>query len=131
MPIILKYDVMGMGRMEMEVRCENMFKVLSVCFGDKKNSNLRFNRCFALQMDYAEDATEKRRVLEVEKEDTEELRQKYKVRTLIALLCITCLFHKNNVEADDAASLTSLASLFLLDRTRWRRRKQSQRRWKT
>lgn len=30
-------------------------------------------------MDYAEDATEKRRVLEVEKEDTEELRQKYKV----------------------------------------------------
>lgn len=33
-------------------------------------------------MDYAEDATEKRRVLEVEKEDTEELRQKYKVRLL-------------------------------------------------
>lgn len=32
-------------------------------------------------MDYAEDATEKRRVLEVEKEDTEELRQKYKVST--------------------------------------------------
>lgn len=30
-------------------------------------------------MDYAEDATEKRRVLEVEKEDTEELRQRYKV----------------------------------------------------
>ncbi|MBN3323499.1 GPTC8 protein, partial [Atractosteus spatula] len=46
-PIILKYDVMGMGRMEME-------------------------------LDYAEDATEKRRALEVEKEDTEELRQKYK-----------------------------------------------------
>ncbi|KAJ8251790.1 hypothetical protein GJAV_G00225470 [Gymnothorax javanicus] len=46
-PIVLKYDVMGMGRMEME-------------------------------LDYAEDATEKRRVLEVEKEDTEELRQKYK-----------------------------------------------------
>ncbi|KAK3520559.1 hypothetical protein QTP70_026494 [Hemibagrus guttatus] len=46
-PIIVKYDVMGMGRMEME-------------------------------LDYAEDATEKRRVLEVEKEDTEELRQKYK-----------------------------------------------------
>ncbi|XP_018620087.2 G patch domain-containing protein 8-like isoform X1 [Scleropages formosus] len=46
-PIIVKYDVMGMGRMEME-------------------------------MDYAEDATEKRRVLEIEKEDTEELRQKYK-----------------------------------------------------
>ncbi|XP_051774836.1 G patch domain-containing protein 8 isoform X2 [Erpetoichthys calabaricus] len=46
-PIILKYDVMGVGRMEME-------------------------------MDYAEDCTEKRRVLEVEKEDTEELRQKYK-----------------------------------------------------
>lgn len=33
-------------------------------------------------MDYAEDATEKRRVLEVEKEDTEELRQKYKVGPL-------------------------------------------------
>lgn len=33
-------------------------------------------------MDYAEDATEKRRVLEVEKEDTEELRQKYKVWVL-------------------------------------------------
>lgn len=46
-PIVLKYDVMGMGRMEME-------------------------------MDYAEDATERRRALEVEKEDTEELRQKYK-----------------------------------------------------
>ncbi|XP_041087253.1 G patch domain-containing protein 8 isoform X1 [Polyodon spathula] len=46
-PIILKYDVMGMGRMEME-------------------------------LDYAEDVTEKRRALEVEKEDTEELRQKYK-----------------------------------------------------
>ncbi|CAH6776228.1 Gpatch8 [Phodopus roborovskii] len=29
-------------------------------------------------LDYAEDATERRRVLEVEKEDTEELRQKYK-----------------------------------------------------
>lgn len=40
-----------------------------------------FNSSFVLfQMDYAEDATEKRRVLEVEKEDTEELRQKYKVR---------------------------------------------------
>lgn len=39
--------------------------------------------CFCLffkKLDYAEDATEKRRVLEVEKEDTEELRQKYKVR---------------------------------------------------
>ncbi|KAG5832939.1 hypothetical protein ANANG_G00296520 [Anguilla anguilla] len=46
-PITLKYDVMGMGRMEME-------------------------------LDYAEDATEKRRALEVEKEDTEEQRQKYK-----------------------------------------------------
>ncbi|TKC44466.1 hypothetical protein EI555_013966, partial [Monodon monoceros] len=45
-PIVVKYDVMGMGRMEME-------------------------------LDYAEDATERRRVLEVEKEDTEELRQKY------------------------------------------------------
>lgn len=32
------------------------------------------------QLDYAEDATERRRVLEVEKEDTEELRQKYKVQ---------------------------------------------------
>uniref|UniRef100_A0A1A8BZP9 G patch domain containing 8 n=1 Tax=Nothobranchius kadleci TaxID=1051664 RepID=A0A1A8BZP9_NOTKA len=31
-----------------------------------------------MELDYAEDATEKRRVLEVEKEDTEELRQKYK-----------------------------------------------------
>lgn len=31
-------------------------------------------------MDYAEDATEKRRVLEIEKEETEELRQKYKVK---------------------------------------------------
>ncbi|KAL0597661.1 G patch domain-containing protein 8 [Plecturocebus cupreus] len=47
-PIVVKYDVMGMGRMEME-------------------------------LDYAEDATERRRVLEVEKEDTEELRQKYKL----------------------------------------------------
>ncbi|XP_041943361.1 G patch domain-containing protein 8 isoform X1 [Alosa sapidissima] len=46
-PITLKYDVMGMGRMEME-------------------------------LETAEDATEKRRVLEIEKEDTEELRQKYK-----------------------------------------------------
>lgn len=44
---------------------------------------------FALQMDYAEDATEKRRVLEVEKEDTEELRQKYKVRTLVVVLRAT------------------------------------------
>lgn len=34
---------------------------------------------FWWQLDYAEDATEKRRALEVEKEDTEELRQKYKV----------------------------------------------------
>lgn len=33
-----------------------------------------------LQLDYAEDATEKRRVLEVEKEDSDELRQKYKVK---------------------------------------------------
>lgn len=32
-----------------------------------------------MKLDYAEDATERRRVLEVEKEDTEELRQKYKV----------------------------------------------------
>lgn len=30
-------------------------------------------------MEQAEETTEKRRVLEVEKEDTEELRQKYKV----------------------------------------------------
>lgn len=35
---------------------------------------------FLKQLDYAEDATERRRVLEVEKEDTEELRQKYKVQ---------------------------------------------------
>lgn len=35
---------------------------------------------FFKQLDYAEDATERRRVLEVEKEDTEELRQKYKVQ---------------------------------------------------
>lgn len=35
---------------------------------------------FFQQLDYAEDATERRRVLEVEKEDTEELRQKYKVQ---------------------------------------------------
>ncbi|XP_078281041.1 G patch domain-containing protein 8 isoform X2 [Rhinoraja longicauda] len=47
-PIIVKYDVMGMGRMEME-------------------------------LDYADDATERRRVMEVEKQDTEELRQKYKI----------------------------------------------------
>eukprot|EP00062_Callorhinchus_milii_P016034 gi/632966901/ref/XP_007899676.1/ PREDICTED: G patch domain-containing protein 8 isoform X1 [Callorhinchus milii] len=46
-PIVVKYDVMGMGRMEME-------------------------------LDYADDATERRRVMEVEKQDTEELRQKYK-----------------------------------------------------
>lgn len=37
------------------------------------------NYFFFLKLDYAEDATERRRVLEVEKEDTEELRQKYKV----------------------------------------------------
>lgn len=43
-------------------------------------------------MDYAEDATEKRRVLEVEKEDTEELRQKYKVCTpwcyVTVIICV-------------------------------------------
>lgn len=75
------------------------------------NCNLRFTPCLALQMDYAEDATEKRRVLEVEKEDTEELRQKYKVRILIVLLCVTCLFHKNNVEASDAAFFNQLGLL--------------------
>lgn len=42
------------------------------------SSNLRVHVC--PQLDYAEDATEKRRVLEIEKEDTEELRQKYKVK---------------------------------------------------
>lgn len=49
--------------------------------------NVNFNVCSSNlcvhvcpQLDYAEDATEKRRVLEVEKEDTEELRQKYKVK---------------------------------------------------
>ncbi|ERE68367.1 G patch domain-containing protein 8 [Cricetulus griseus] len=42
------------------------------CCVNRWASNLR------LQLDYAEDATERRRVLEVEKEDTEELRQKYK-----------------------------------------------------
>ncbi|XP_023235700.1 G patch domain-containing protein 8-like isoform X1 [Centruroides sculpturatus] len=47
LPIIVKEDIMGFGRWEME-------------------------------MDYAEETTEKRRVLEIEKEDTEELRQKYK-----------------------------------------------------
>lgn len=39
-----------------------------------------FSVFFFKQLDYAEDATERRRVLEVEKEDTEELRQKYKVQ---------------------------------------------------
>lgn len=43
-------------------------------------------------MDYAEDATEKRRVLEVEKEDTEELRQKYKVRTLTHRVAVRHVF---------------------------------------
>lgn len=40
---------------------------------------MRINISFFVKLDYAEDATERRRVLEVEKEDTEELRQKYKV----------------------------------------------------
>lgn len=44
-------------------------------------AKLHFFSYFSLkQLDYAEDATERRRVLEVEKEDTEELRQKYKVQ---------------------------------------------------
>ncbi|XP_054720533.1 serine-rich adhesin for platelets-like [Uloborus diversus] len=47
LPIVLKADIMGFGRWEME-------------------------------MDYAEETTEKRRVLETEKEDTVELQQKYK-----------------------------------------------------
>lgn len=44
-------------------------------------ASLRFFFAFFIfkKLDYAEDATERRRVLEVEKEDTEELRQKYKV----------------------------------------------------
>lgn len=70
-------------------------KLRSVSFRRQKKKqacNLRFDGCFALQMDYAEDATEKRRVLEVEKEDTEELRQKYKVRTLVVLLHVTCVY---------------------------------------
>ncbi|XP_069490375.1 G patch domain-containing protein 8 isoform X2 [Ambystoma mexicanum] len=46
-PLVLKYDVLGVGRMEME-------------------------------MEYAEETTERRRALEVEKEETEELKQKYK-----------------------------------------------------
>lgn len=44
-------------------------------------------------MDYAEDATEKRRVLEVEKEDTEELRQKYKVGPFSVKQCVLVLEH--------------------------------------
>ncbi|KAL1441764.1 hypothetical protein MTO96_008277 [Rhipicephalus appendiculatus] len=47
LPIIIKEDIMGFGRMEME-------------------------------MDYAEETTEKRRTLEIEKEETEELKLKYK-----------------------------------------------------
>lgn len=74
--------------MEMEVSCANFGSLKK----EQKKTCLRFTLHFALQMDYAEDATEKRRVLEVEKEDTEELRQKYKVGTLIPSLCVTCLF---------------------------------------
>lgn len=33
-------------------------------------------------MDYAEETTEKRKTLEIEKEETEELKLKYKVRTV-------------------------------------------------
>lgn len=69
----------------------NKNKLRSVSFRRQKKQPC-FNGCFALQMDYAEDATEKRRVLEVEKEDTEELRQKYKVRTLVVLLHVTCVY---------------------------------------
>jgi hypothetical protein len=42
---------------------------------------MKLNISVFVKLDYAEDATERRRVLEVEKEDTEELRQKYKVLT--------------------------------------------------
>ncbi|GFY45671.1 g patch domain-containing protein 8 [Trichonephila inaurata madagascariensis] len=48
LPIVMKEDIMGFGRLEME-------------------------------MDYAEETTEKRRVLETEKQDSAELQQKYKV----------------------------------------------------
>ncbi|XP_055940634.1 serine-rich adhesin for platelets-like isoform X1 [Argiope bruennichi] len=47
LPIVMKEDIMGFGRMEME-------------------------------MDYAEETTEKRRILETEKQDSAELQQKYK-----------------------------------------------------
>ncbi|GIY65926.1 hypothetical protein CEXT_397561 [Caerostris extrusa] len=49
LPIVMKEDIMGFGRLEME-------------------------------MDYAEETTEKRRVLETEKQDTVELQQKYKAK---------------------------------------------------
>uniref|UniRef100_A0A4W3HJA5 G-patch domain-containing protein n=1 Tax=Callorhinchus milii TaxID=7868 RepID=A0A4W3HJA5_CALMI len=47
-PILIKHDGMGMGRMEIE-------------------------------LDYADDATERHRTLQVEKRDTKKLKQKYKV----------------------------------------------------
>lgn len=49
------------------------------CFIGQIASFLNLILFYVLKLDYAEDATERRRVLEVEKEDTEELRQKYKV----------------------------------------------------
>lgn len=51
--------------------------IVQCIYGPNCISSLFF---FFKQLDYAEDATERRRVLEVEKEDTEELRQKYKVQ---------------------------------------------------
>lgn len=66
-----------------------------------------FLSVLVVQLDYAEDATERRRVLEVEKEDTEELRQKYKVlkRTPAAA---TGMF----VQYGDLLSRTSLPDSF-------------------
>lgn len=47
------------------------------------------------KLDYAEDATERRRVLEVEKEDTEELRQKYKVLSSCIPKALGCNLSRN------------------------------------
>jgi len=83
---------MGMGRMEMEVIrfvvCDFFFSFFLNFHFNLFTSNLCVYVC--PQLDYAEDATEKRRVLEVEKEDTEELRQKYKVKFYDS--SVQCLF---------------------------------------
>ena len=96
-PIVNKQDSGGIGRLEMEVKGRPLHLILVL----KKLHNA--------QLEQVKEVSQHRRVLEVEKEDSEERRQKFKVTVFQIFLCT----HTHTAAA--AATTTTTATTTNID----------------